>query len=47
MEHLTNCKLRTNKYSIAELEEDIRHLNMKTIVNTQTLTIDFCKHANR
>ena len=42
MEHITNSKLRTNKYSIAELEEDIRHLNMKTIVNTQTLTIEFC-----
>ena len=42
MEHLTNSKLRMNKYSIAELEEDIRHLNMKIIVNTQTLTIDFC-----
>ena len=42
MEYLTNSKLRTNKYSIPELEEDICHLNMKTIVNTQTLTIDFC-----
>ncbi len=42
MEHLTNSKLRINKYSIAELEEDICHLNMKIIVNTQTLTINFC-----
>ena len=42
MEHLTNGNLRTNKYSIAKLEENICHLNMKTIVNTQTLTIDFC-----
>ena len=42
MEHLTNSKLRINKYSIAKLEEDICHLNMKIIVNTQTLTIDFC-----
>ena len=42
MEHLTNSKLRINKYSIAELEQDICHLNMKIIVNTQILTIDFC-----
>jgi len=39
---ITNSSLRRNKYSIAELEKYIDKLNMKTIVNTQKLTIDFC-----
>jgi len=42
MGHITNSDLRNNRYSIADLEKDICHLNMKTIVNTQTLTVDFC-----
>jgi hypothetical protein len=39
---ITNSSLRRNKYSIAELEKYIDKLNMKTIVNTQILTIAFC-----
>lgn len=42
MEPITNSLLRRNKYSIEELEKYINHLNMKVLVNTQKLTIDFC-----
>uniref|UniRef100_A0A6C0LY13 Uncharacterized protein n=1 Tax=viral metagenome TaxID=1070528 RepID=A0A6C0LY13_9ZZZZ len=39
---ISNSSLRRNKYSIEELEKYIDKLNMKTIVNTQILNIDFC-----
>jgi hypothetical protein len=42
MTSITNSKLRQHKYIIEELEKNIEHLNMKTVVNTQKLTIDFC-----
>ena len=42
MDTITNSNLRQSKYSIEELEKNISNLNMKTIVNTQKLTIDFC-----
>lgn len=42
MERITNSKLRQCKYSIEELEQNINNLNMKIIVNTQLLTVDFC-----
>lgn len=42
MEPITNSTLRQYKYSIEELEKYINELNMKTLVNTQILTIDFC-----
>ena len=42
MEPITNSTLRQYKYSVEELEKYITDLNMKTLVNTQILTIDFC-----
>ena len=42
MTPITNSMLRQHKYLIEELEKYINHLNMKTLVNTQKLTIDFC-----
>ena len=42
MEPITNSKLRQFKYSIEELEKNIYNLNMKTIVNTQKVDINFC-----
>jgi hypothetical protein len=42
LDTITNSNLRQSKYSIEELEKNINNLNMKTIVNTQKLTIDFC-----
>ena len=42
MTPITNSTLRQHKYVIEELEKYIDNLNMKTLVNTQTLTIDFC-----
>jgi hypothetical protein len=42
MDTITNSNLRQSKYSIEELEKNISNLNMKIIVNTQTLDIDFC-----
>mgnify|MGYP003988757225 FL=1 len=42
MDTITNSNLRQSKYSIQELEKNINNLNMKTIVNTQKLTIEFC-----
>ena len=42
MTPITNSTLRQHKYSIEDLEKYINDLNMKTIVNTQKLTIDFC-----
>jgi hypothetical protein len=39
---ITNSTLRQQTYSIEELEKNIADLNMKTLVNTQKLTIDFC-----
>jgi hypothetical protein len=42
MDTITNSNLRQYKYSIQELEKNINNLNMKTIVNTQKLTIEFC-----
>ena len=31
-----------NKYSIAELEANLKHLEVKHILQTQTLTAEFC-----
>ena len=42
MTPITNSTLRQHKYLIEELEKYIDNLNMKTLVNTQKLTIDFC-----
>ena len=42
MDHINNSNLRKFKYSIEELEKNIDNLNMKIIVNTQKLTINFC-----
>jgi len=42
MDIITNSNLRQYKYSIEELEKNIDNLNMKTIVNTQKLTVEFC-----
>lgn len=42
MDIITNSTLRQYKYSIEELEKNIDNLNMKTIVNTQKLTVEFC-----
>ena len=42
MDIITNSNLRQYKYSIEELEKNIDNLNMKTIVNTQKLTVVFC-----
>ena len=42
MTPITNSTLREHKYLIEELEKYIEYLNMKTLVNTQKLTIDFC-----
>jgi len=42
MTPITNSTLRQHKYLIEELEKYIEYLNMKTLVNTQKLTIDFC-----
>jgi len=41
-EQITNSKLRQFKYSIEELEKNIDNLNMKILVNTQKLSINFC-----
>lgn len=42
MTPITNSTLRQHKYSIEQLEKYINDLNMKILVNTQKLTIDFC-----
>ena len=42
MTPINNSTLRQHKYLIEELEKYIEYLNMKTLVNTQKLTIDFC-----
>ena len=42
MTPITNSTLRQHKYLIEDLEKYIEDLNMKTLVNTQKLTIDFC-----
>ena len=42
MEPITNSALRQYKYSIEKLEKYVNDLNMKILVNTQILTIDFC-----
>jgi len=34
--------LRNEKYDIKTLEENIDHINVKTCVNTQVLTAEFC-----
>ena len=42
MTKINNSDLRINKYTIEELETNIAHLSMTTIVNTQKLTPMFC-----
>ena len=39
---ITNEDLYKNKYSIEILEKNINNLNKKRLINTQTLTADFC-----
>jgi len=39
---LSNDDIETNKYSIEELEKNIRALSMTILVNYQILTADFC-----
>ena len=40
LEHVLD--LRNNKYDIKTLEENIDDINVKTCVNTQVLTAEFC-----
>ena len=44
MSKITNNDLRNNKnkYSLTELEENINNLQIKIVLNTQTLNADFC-----
>ena len=44
MVHINNLDLMRNRntYSISELESNIEHLSMKTVLNTQKLTEEFC-----
>ena len=44
MNKITNCDLRNNKnkYSLTELEANINNLQIKIVLNTQTLNADFC-----
>jgi len=39
---LTYWDLIKNKYSIEELEANLQHLEIKHILQTQTLTAEFC-----
>ena len=39
---LSNNDIEKNKYSIEELEKNIRPLSMTMLVNYQILTADFC-----
>lgn len=39
---LSNDDIEINKYSIEELEKNIRTLSMTILVNYQILTADFC-----
>jgi hypothetical protein len=41
-EEIDNSDLRINKYDIKTLERNVDNLNMKTCVNTQILTAEFC-----
>ena len=41
-EEIDNNDLRINKYNIETLERNVDNLNMKTCVNTQVLTAEFC-----
>ena len=41
-EEIDNSDLRINKYDIETLERNVDNLNMKTCVNTQVLTAEFC-----
>jgi hypothetical protein len=41
-EDIDNSDLRINKYDIETLERNVNNLNMKTCVNTQILTAEFC-----
>ena len=41
-EEIDNSDLRINKYNIETLERNVDNLNMKTCVNTQVLTAEFC-----
>lgn len=44
MSKITNSDLRNNKnkYSLLELEENINNLQIKIVLNTQTLNAEFC-----
>ena len=44
MSKITNSDLRNNKnkYSLTELEANINNLQIKIVLNTQTLNSDFC-----
>jgi hypothetical protein len=42
IKRMDNLNLRQEKYSIADLEKNVDKINMKTCVNTQTLTAEFC-----
>jgi hypothetical protein len=44
MNKITNSDLRNNKnkYSLLELEANINNLQIKIVLNTQTLNADFC-----
>lgn len=41
-EKLHTLQLRLEKYDITTLEANVHHINMKTCVNTQVLTAEFC-----
>lgn len=52
MTKITNIDLYKQKYDIQILEENINNLSLRTLLNTQILTIDFCvkyilDHDNR
>lgn len=42
MAKINDYDLRKNKYDIETLTRNINHLYIKTIVNTQILTAEFC-----
>ena len=41
-EEIDNSDLRIDKYNVETLERNVDNLNMKTCVNTQVLTAEFC-----
>ena len=42
MEKITNTMLMKNSYDMETLKNNIDHLDLISILNTQELTVDFC-----